>query len=1028
MGRRAKTGKDRLDRYYHLAKEQGYRARSAFKLIQLAQKFNIFKNCEVLVDLCAAPGGWLQVAKRNMGVSSKIIGVDLVAIKGIPGVTTFKCDITTQRCRKLISDELNGIPVDVVLHDGAPNVGTSWDKDAYIQNELVLHSAELACEILRPNGIFVTKVFRSTDYNSVLWVLSQLFKTVKATKPQSSRNVSAEIFLVCLGYKAPKKIDSRFFDPKYVFLSNKEENEGVDILSMGNSLEKSHRKDYSDNEDDCTGSDSDNSVENQESAKFSRKTKKSMKSSLSELIKGIGKRNRDGYEKGDDFRVISAYDFFHSDNPALVLLKNNTINLNPKKVDEKNTIERGFIDLIMNHPKTTHEIMLLCEDLKVLGKKELMQLLKWRFLVLKDIKANKGKDEPLLVSKNNELANGREANVEDSEEEYEEEDENGDEDDEEEEEDDEEDDDDDEEEEEGEEAHQIDQELLDLLKEQRRRNKILEKKKRLQQRKREWRTSISKGGFDVEGNEQDLFRYTKEVEDVLENEDRNVPIEGYFPETGNFNDSYLLGQDFKLSSGDMGTENDRKMDIHLGSSDDEELDKSDILGIDLDIQDYIRKTHSKNGDNLKMEKQKSKLLSEKKETRRKKIISDWVEEMNQFSDKIEGENRQILAKKALDQMYSDSDDTDMDIKEKSGDEELEAKGSGLSSGKTSSLQDYKNQIKKDALSNRWFSNSVFSDFMGANESLNDDDGSMIKELSDSEIPQIPLNEKKLKKLKNKKLQSKNKDNESKNNEIEFVPKSTESIDLNGGNRDLTPHSGSDSDQENLEGDVEYNSDGESVQESDDEKFVKPNNEEDLKMIQGIGSLLINKSTRMDLIDGSYNRYAFHDPDEDLENNILGLPSWFVEDENRHNKPELPITKDLMAQYRAKLREIKNRPIRKETEALARKKRRYERIMERARKKAESIADSGELNEASKSKAINSLIKKAQKVTSKKRVNVYTVTRRHGLSKQVKNKDKSINSTNLKTKFVDKRLKKDKRAIKHIDKKKRHVSKRKNKKR
>ncbi|KAJ1607805.1 Spb1p-like FtsJ methylase [Cryptosporidium canis] len=1010
MGRRAKTGKDRLDRYYHLAKEQGYRARSAFKLIQLAQKFNIFKNCEVLVDLCAAPGGWLQVAKRNMGVSSKIIGVDLVAIKGIPGVTTFKCDITTQRCRKLISDELNGIPVDVVLHDGAPNVGTSWDKDAYIQNELVLHSAELACEILRPNGIFVTKVFRSTDYNSVLWVLSQLFKTVKATKPQSSRNVSAEIFLVCLGYKAPKKIDSRFFDPKYVFLSNKDENEGVDILSMGNSLEKSHRKDDSDNVDDCTGSDSDSSVDNQESAKFSRKTKKSMKSSLSELIKGIGKRNRDGYEKGDDFRVISAYDFFHSDNPALVLLKNNTINLNPKKIDEKNTIERGFIDLIMNHSKTTHEIKLLCEDLKVLGKKELMQLLKWRFLVLKDIKANKGKDEPLLVSKNNELANGREASVEDSEEEYEEEDDDGDEND-----------------EEGEEAHQIDQELLDLLKEQRRRNKILEKKKRLQQRKREWRTSISKGGFDVEGNEQDLFRYTKEVEDVLENEDRNVPIEGYFPKTENYNDSYLFGQDFKLSLGDLGTENDRKMDIHLGSSDDEELDKSDILGIDLDIQDYIRKTHSKNGDNLKMEKQKSKLLSEKKETRRKKIISGWVDEMNQFSDKIEGENRQILAKKALNQMYSDSDDSDMDIKEKFGDEELEARGSGLSSGKTSNLQDYKNQIKKDALSNRWFSNSVFSDFMGANEPLNDD-GSMIKELSDSEIPQIPLNEKKLKKLKNKKLQSKNKDNESKNNEIEFVPKSTESIDWSGGDHELTLHSGNDSDQENLEGDVEYNSDGESIQESVDEQFVKPNNEDDLKMIQGIGSLLINKSTRMDLIDGSYNRYAFHDPDEDLENNILGLPSWFVEDENKHNKPELPITKDLMAQYRAKLREIKNRPIRKETEALARKKRRYERIMERARKKAESIADSGELNEASKSKAINSLIKKAQKVTSKKRVNVYTVTRRHGLSKQVKNKDKSINSTNLKTKFVDKRLKKDKRAIKHIDKKKRHVSRRKNKKR
>ncbi|XP_665029.1 FtsJ cell division protein [Cryptosporidium hominis TU502] len=225
-----------------------------------------------------------------------------------------------------------------------------------------------------------------------------------------------------------------------------------------------------------------------------------------------------------------------------------------------------------------------------------------------------------------------------------------------------------------------------------------------------------------------------------------------------------------------------------------------------------------------------------------------------------------------------------------------------------------------------------------------------------------------------------------------------------------------------------NSDTDEVQESDDERFTKPENEEDLKIIQGIGSLLVNKSTRMDLIDGSYNRYAFHDPDEDLENNVLGLPSWFIEDENKHNKPELPITKELMAQYRAKLREIKNRPIRKESEALARKKRRYEKVMKKARKKAQSIADSEEMNEASKSKTINSLIKKAQKISSKKRVNVYTVTRRHGLSKQIKNKEKSINTTNLKTKFVDKRLKKDKRAIKHINKKMKHKSKQRNKKR
>lgn len=996
MGRRAKTGKDRLDRYYHLAKEQGYRARSAFKLIQLAQKFNIFKNCEVLVDLCAAPGGWLQVAKRNMGVSSKIIGVDLVAIKGIPGVTTFKCDITTERCKKLIFDELNGIPVDVVLHDGAPNVGTSWDKDAYIQNELVLHSSKLACEILKPNGIFITKIFRSTDYNSVLWALSQLFKTVKATKPQSSRNVSAEIFLVCLGYKAPKKIDSRFFDPKYVFQSNKGENEGIDLVSLGNDLNKEQYGDNSDSMDD-----SDN-----ESKLLSRKTKKNMKSSLSELIKGIGKRNRDGYEKGDDFRITSVYDFFHAQNPALVLLKSHTINLNPKKTDENNTLEKEFIDLVLNHPKTNHEIKLLCEDLKVLGKKELMQLLKWRFLVFKDIKVTQDR-KGLFQNKEKSTSVISHDNGDDHDDEDDQDDANDHEDDY----------DYEDEQQEDEENHQgeIDQELLDMLKEQRRRNKILEKKRRLQQRKREWRTSLSKGGFDVEGNEQDLFKYTKEVASVFDNEERNVSIDTYFPEGSHYADNFLLGDDFRISNKEIQVE-----DNNNDESSDEELDHKDLLDIDLDIQDYMKKNKIIQRGDSKLERQKSRLLGEKKETRRKKVISDWIEEMNQFSSKIEDENQKVLAKKAFDQIYSSDDDTNFEDEEKN-----------LKSikDKTQELSDYKNDIKEDTLTSRWFSNSVFNDFIKDDE--NTEDGTVIKELSDSEIPQIPLNEKKLKKLKNKKSQEKNKDNNSKNNEIEFVPKSTGLIDMSNddGIQEYLNHN--DNDEDNQEEEMNFNSedsDSDEIQESDDEKFTKPDNEEDLKMIQGIGSLLVNKSTRMDLIDGSYNRYAFHDLAEDLENNILGLPSWFVEDENKHNKPELPITKDLMAQYKAKLREIKNRPIRKESEALARKKRRYEKIMEKARKKAQSIADSEEMNEASKSKSISNLIKKAQKISSKKRVNVYTVTRRHGLSKQIKNKDKSINTTNLKTKFVDKRLKKDKRAVKFINKKKKHVSKRRNKKR
>ena len=309
--------------FCRLAKEKGYRARAAFKLIQLNRKYGFLEKSKVLLDLCAAPGSWCQVAAETMPAISMIIGVDLAPIKPIPRTTTFQSDITTDVCRATIRQHLKTWKADTVLHDGAPNIGTAWVQDAFSQAELALQALKLATEFLLEGGTFVTKLFRSKDYNALLWVFNQLFLKVEATKPPSSRNVSAEIFVVCRGFKAPKRIDPKFLDPRFVFA-------------------------------EISGP-----TPNNEAKIFNPEKKK---------------RKREGYQDGDyiQFKAAPASDFIQTTDPIAVLG-----NLNKLSFEQQGN---GNIALaaLEQLPETTNEIKKCCMDLKVLGRKEFRMMLRWR--------------------------------------------------------------------------------------------------------------------------------------------------------------------------------------------------------------------------------------------------------------------------------------------------------------------------------------------------------------------------------------------------------------------------------------------------------------------------------------------------------------------------------------------------------------------------------------------------------------------------------------------------------------------------
>ncbi|TPX40402.1 hypothetical protein SeMB42_g03113 [Synchytrium endobioticum] len=893
MGKAKKHAKGRLDKYYQMAKEQGYRARSAFKLIQLNRKYNVLGKAKCLLDLCAAPGGWLQVASKYMPKPSVIIGVDLGPIKSIPGVTTLVEDITTAKCRASLKAELKQWKADVVLHDGAPNVGTSWLQDAFSQNELVLSSLKLATEFLMPHGTFITKVFRSKDYNKLLWVFHQLFKTVDATKPASSRNVSAEIFVICrdyIGNNTKKGEMSKLLDPRVVF-----EDGGV--------------------------ADGENS-DDEDPLKATKKKREKQGALLNDLLHPEKrKRHREGYEDGDYtlHHVEKVSTFIYDRDYLSVLSRAHTLDFD---ADEDG---RG----LAKHPLTTDDIRSACRDLRVLGKKDFKELLKWRQHIRISLSLDKNK-EPKPTDQTDQT-----------------------------------------------EEHGLPMDDESLAEELKKRADQVAKKTRRERRKEFDRKNKSIKrmqlgmdvpmdiGIDAANESLGMIAGTGSTADLL----AVVPNET----TGDADEAFKTTRRKEILESLADDISDDESETHpTTDSDDESSYDSDLEKLSRlrSLESEVEVRQQQLDERLLERNPIAKLKKDREAKKKENAVSSRFEEWYgiQYDEKVK--------KNVMDENGgSESDD--------GSDNENATDGNGddaeMALDAPSSKEQPKAAPKLSKNAQLFFDNPIFKDLdsdkkgkSGSNKG-NFDSELVVDESSSDEDEDISKMLKKKRKMDAKEVA------------VECKRQKIDASQDNGGEDGF----------EAVPATVRSNDD-------------TPDDEHAIMTAQAytLAQKLLRKSSRRDLVDDGYNRYSFNDRN--------GLPDWFAKDEGKHNKPQIPASKESVSIMRQRLRALNARPIKKVAEAKFRKTLRTARRIQKAQAKSQVIENDPDLPDKSKLQTISDLMEKAKKAgngavgKNGKKKDMPKLVIAKGRNKAMKGRPKGVRG---RYKMVDARMKKEVRAEK-----------------
>ena len=867
----------------------------------------------------------MQVASKFAPVGTKIVGIDLVPIRPIPNCVGIVGDITTQKARNDIKKELNGTLVDSCIHDGAPNVGKAWLQDAYSQSELVLLSLKLAVEFLRPGGTFVTKIFRSRDYNCLLWVFNQLFKTVEATKPSASRNSSAEIFVVCLGFLAPKKIDPKLLDPRAVFSEIQEEAKKPDFIH------------------------------------------------LSQVHKKV--RQREGYADNATtlHATCSASDFINSSEPILTLAKYNAISF--PSASEGASVTDLYID---SHPTTTDAIRAYCKDLKVLGKGELKAMLKWRAKFIKERESEKNAQkaeeeaarlaalDPAQVAAQQEM--------------------------------------------------DIDEEIRNKEKDAIRK-RLKDRRKALFKRKRELlRIHLQMGGdqhvFEETGDAS-LFK----LEDIksIATIDRLLAAEDP-SQLVNLTELGLGEEDAYAGSSDS--------EVEAGLSDTEAYERKLEAGLDRMYDEYVEKRKKREA-SLKSKLKQNEVMEflanvddDSATTKQALYIPDLnkdpFEEQHPEIVKMALKKKRAREEAEAAELSSNAENSDNDDREGSESEESGSENPLLVGGLS---QTRRSQVSRAA--HMFYGSSIFAKFQDDEE---DEDEDFIRKLRDQINPaksaeaEGPVqkgiewvdeagvghvesdheNEKFSKDTKHLKRESKSEKSEKKKivTEEERAEPITEMTSeeksaaaIAEGKRRI--------EEELLAADLASSSESEAEQ---TEEQIQERKKGLTAEGFALAKLMMNKKRRREIIDDSYNRYAFADRDT--------APAWFREDEERHSRPQAPVTREQIYFEKQRLKDIDARPIKKVAEARERKRRRLANKMERANKQAGKIlnADDQEMSTRDKQRTIEKLYAKTGGKASMRKVTV--VSRRPGAG-----------SNSKKYKLVDTRLRKDLRSQRAADKRK-----------